>query len=199
MVEGRPVWHAIGKLDAGRGPLQRGVPRETNDEENWIAEAQPGVLILSNRHELLTRILERIASHSASRVALPADLGEWKQIDKNAPFWGLRHYSDQSKSVQEASGEPASARLSQPDATAIGVTMCIDSTLEKLEIRYLSKAQLTGRGRLPPSLDLQFTIDQPEPGLWRMAANIHEKGAFPVHFAMAMLGFGIYQGIRMGQ
>jgi hypothetical protein len=189
-VQGRPVWYATAKIDAG-GPPQPGAKREQRDDENWIALAQPDLLILSNRRTLLSEILLRIGGGTEPR-ALPADLPEWTQIDPSASFWGLRHYAPQSKPRREESGFET-ADLPRPDGAAVGVTAQFDSAQQRLEVRYLSGAQLAQRRGFADNLHREFQVDQPEAGVWRLIADVQKRGPWPVHFALAMLGFGMYR------
>ncbi|MGA3028287.1 MAG: hypothetical protein ABSF98_26365 [Bryobacteraceae bacterium] len=188
-IEGRPVWHATAKTDAG-GISQRGVKRPERQSENWITLARPDLLILTNRHELLDQILHRLAGGSKSR-ALPADLPEWAYVNRRAPFWGLRHYSTQSRPKPGDPGFDA-AELPAPDGCATGVTVQFDPAGQRLEVRYLSSARPVQEGAFG-DLKRAFQVDHPESGVWRLSSDIQAKGEFPVHFALEMLGFGLYR------
>jgi hypothetical protein len=163
--------------------------REQREDENWIAQAEPELLILTNRKTLLAEILQTMAAASKVRAALPDDLPEWIHVDHNAAFWGLRHYTADSKPKQEAAGFRA-AELPAPDGAATGVTVRFDSRPQKLEIRYLSAGQLSPRD---PTLGHQFQVDQPEAGVFRLQSDLQQRGPWPMHFAMTMLGFGEYR------
>jgi hypothetical protein len=188
-IEGRPVWHAMARIDSGeRG--QRGVELAQRDDENWIALARPDLLILANRHELLAEILQHIVAGS-KRIALAADLPEWTHVDKSASFWGVRHYAAQSKPKQGERGFEA-AELPRPDGSAQGVTVEFDSVKQQLQVRYLSGGELFRRRRGVDILDREFKVDHPEPGVWRLLSDVGTRGPWPLQFAMGMLGFGMY-------
>jgi hypothetical protein len=171
--EGRPVWHA------------------TQPDENWITLAQSDLLILSNRRELLADVLRRITGGGSSR-ALPPDLPEWSQVTRSASFWGLRHYTALSKPKQGDSGFDQ-AELPRPDGAATGVVMRFDSVSRRLEIRYLSDAQVVQHRGAAAALLRDFQVDQTQPGVWRLVSDTEERGSWPVHFALTMLGFGMYR------
>jgi hypothetical protein len=171
-VSDHPVWHAIGKVDAG-GPFRPAAQREPRDDENWIAEFRPGVLILSNRRALLSEILDRIAA-SAPRAALPPDLPEWRQVDGKASFWGLRHYSAQSKPVR---------RQGDPEGPALGVTARFNSTKQQVEVCHFSAT-------VPPAQ---------EPTVRLIVDDLKRRGPLPFHSAVAALGFGAYPAFRKVQ
>lgn len=190
-IQGHPVWHAIGKLHVsdvappGEQPAQR-------TEENWLALARPEVMILTNRHAILAEMLERVNSGSNTR-ALPANLPEWSHMDRSASLWGLRHYTDRSKAKRGERAFAAADLPYYPDAKAVGVTVGLDWPNQRLEICYLSSAGLSGRGDPDDTLTTEFQVDQPSAGIWRLVSDVHARGPFPVFFAFAMLGFGMYR------
>ena len=185
-IQGVPVWQgsAIGNTE---GIAQSGAPR---NDANWIALARPDSLILTNKKELLDEILGRVARGSKTR-ALPASLPEWTQTDNTAPFWGLRHYTAQSRPKPGERGCEA-AQLPEPDCHATGVAVRFDTKKERLEIRYLSETQPAQSGA-PDSMLRQFQIDEAQTGVLRLVADVEHRGPFPMHFAMVMLGFGLYR------
>jgi hypothetical protein len=190
-IQGRPVWHAIAKVNGDDVPRPNEKPAQ-RDDENWLALARPDVMILTNRHALLAEILERAHSGSKTR-ALPADLPEWAHVDRSASFWGLRHYTDGSKAKKGEPGFGAADLPHHPDRNAVGATVRFDSGTRQLEIIYLSPAELQRRRGASDPLTRVFQVDQPEAGVWRLASDVNARGPFPVHFALAMLGFGMYR------
>jgi hypothetical protein len=68
-----------------------------------------------------------------------------------------------------------------------------DATTQRLEVRYLSESSPLQFGPTADHLQREFQIDQLQPGVWRMASDLAQRGGFPMHFAMLMLGFGMYQ------
>lgn len=190
-IQGHPVWHAIAKVDAGDAP-RPGEKRAQRDDENWLALARPDVMILTNRHALLAEMLERANSGSKTR-AMPANLPEWSHVDRSASFWGLRHYADGSKA---RTGEPGIGLANlphYPDGKAAGATVRFDSVTQRLEVIYLSSAEAMASQTGAELLAIEFQVDQPEAGIWRMLSDVRARGPFPVHFALAMLGFGMYR------
>ena len=184
------MWQASAKVDAG-GSFHAGAPRAQRDDPNWIALARPDMLILTNRKDLLDEILERVANGSKTR-ALPAVLPEWAQTDRSSPFWGLRHYTSQSRPKSGERGCDA-AELPQPDCAAIGVTMRLDPGLQHVEIRYLSERPPADHGVTTDNVRREFQSDEPQTGVWRLVSDVNQRGPWPVHFALIMLGFGVYQ------
>jgi len=184
-IQGHSAWKGTAVIDSG-APFEPGVKREQREDENWIILPRPDLLIVANRHEMLNRILEQMSAGSKTR-ALPDDLPEWTQVNQSAPFWGLRHYSAQSKPKPGEQGYDA-AELPRPDGSAQGITVQFDTANQKLEVRYLSTAPVA-EGQLVG----QFKIQHSEPQVWKLVSDIQDRGPWPVHFAMSMLGFGEYR------
>lgn len=189
-LQGHPAWRATAKILAGLRH-QPGVEPEQKEDENWLTLARPDLLVLSNRRELLTQVLEGMTGGAKAR-AMPATLAEWAQVDRTSSFWGVRHYSVQSKPTREQRGYGA-AELPSPDGAAMGVTVRFDDAKQRLEIHYLSTGPLSQNPVFANNRNREFQVDQPEAGVWRLISDVQARGAFPVHFAMLMLGFGAYR------
>jgi hypothetical protein len=114
-------------------------------------------------------------------------------VDRRASFWGLRHYADGSKAKTGEPGFDAADLPHYSDGKAVGVTVRFDSVSQRLEIIYLSSAELLRRRGAADPLAREFKVDQPEAGIWRMVSDVRARGPFPVHFALVMLGFGMYR------
>jgi hypothetical protein len=189
-IQGRPAWQGLAKISTGERVRPPAQPPQ-RDDLNWIVQARPDLLILANRKELLSGLLDHVLHGSKTR-ALPADLPEWTQVDRSASFWGLRHYSSQSK---PKSGERGCEQAEPPfpDCHSTGVTVLLDTAKQHLEVRYMSPSKLAERGMFGDAARNQFLVNQPQIGIWRFASNIAERGDYPMHFAMLMLGFGMYR------
>jgi len=190
-IHEHPVWHAIAKVDAGDVP-RPDEKRAQRDDENWLALARPDVLILTNRHALLAEMLERVNAGSKT-PAMAANLPEWAHVDRSATFWGLRHYADGSKAKAGEPGFGAADLPHYPDGKAVGAIVRFDSASQRLEIIYLSSAELLRRRGAVDLLAREFKVDQPEAGIWRLVSDVRARGPFPVQFALVMLGFGMYR------
>jgi hypothetical protein len=190
-IQGCPVWHAVARVDAGEAP-RPGEKRAQRDDENWLALPRPDAMILTNRHALLAEVLERAVLGSKTR-AMPADLPEWTYVDRKASFWGLRHYTDGSKAKP---GEPSFVAADlphHPDGNAVGTAVRFDAVRQQLEVVFLSPAPLLRRKGGADPIGHEFQVDQPDAGVWRLTSDVRARGPFPVHFALVMLGFGMYR------
>jgi len=183
-LAGRPVWRTTAIVH--RREFGRGVPA-TREDGNWIALARPDLLVLANRRELLSEILQRVAEPPKTR-ALPGDLPEWTHVDMSSSFWALRHYTAQSKPPLEWRRFQAGGILT-PDEPS-GVTVRFDANQERLEILYLSTSPMI-QTRGPE--DAIFAIDQPQAGVWRLTSDVKKSGPWPIQFAFTTLGFEEYR------
>jgi hypothetical protein len=189
-IENQPVWRGAANIVDQSVPFRQGVEQPKRDDPHWIALARTDLLILSNNRELLAEILGRIAHGSVTR-ALPASLSEWAQVDRGASFWGIRHYTQESRPKAGDYGFK-NADLPNPDGAAIGASVKFDAGSEQLEIRYLSPSPLAD-GRPGDNVHSQFKVDQSQTGVSRLTSSLRQRGAFPLHLAFVMLGFGMYQ------
>jgi hypothetical protein len=156
--------------------------------ELWYGLARPDVLVVATKRKVLSGVLER-STHAEGPRALPDSLPEWAAVDRTASVWGLRHYANPGSS--EDSSNPLSNFEASPpsDPQAVGVTIQFYSETKSVEIRYLGESE---GFPLPSFRDIsnQFTVDHPRKGMSRLTANLRERGAFPLHASMHLLGFG---------
>ena len=92
---------------------------------SFVTFPQKGVVIVATNHDYLQTVLERMHGQRGAR-ALPASLPEWKYVNKQAQFWGLRHFvrgQEQSDPTSPFGGKK-SANL--PDEQAIGIVFNYD-------------------------------------------------------------------------
>ena len=114
---------------------KQGIP----PEDVWtyyFAQPKPNVLLCATDRGYLTETLQRMKEGGEKR-ALPDDLPLWKQVDRTARFWAIRHYA------QPRAGEPID--LAQHLVlVATGFTFSFNPAKEpgsrdSLKIKYLAK------------------------------------------------------------
>ena len=108
--------------------------------------------------------------------ALPNDLPEWKYVDTELKFWGLRHF-DKEQAEMDPSSPLASRFFSPrgPDPQAIGLTFAYSQSKGKLAtITYLSgnknlalnpEASLLSMGATSESKELDTKYRELAPGV----------------------------------
>ena len=109
------TWHGEGK-DAERTYL--------------LAFPKPNVLLIANNRNYLVEVLERMEQKKMPR-ALPNELPEWKFLDANARFWGLRHYDPAQAKKDPTSPLGGDSAYVQGDPKAIGVLFALDPKRER--------------------------------------------------------------------
>lgn len=170
-IGGRPAW----KLSAKR--------QTSGEDTNYLVMARPDLMILTNNRDTLNTVLARMDG-KAAREALPPTMPEWAQTDRNAPFWGIRHYSAASRPKPGYEG-CASAMLPFPDCEAIGTAVRMSAD-QHVDIRYLSlNAPNNGMGRN------SLRMVRLNSATWQLKGDA-ERQPWTIDFSMAALGFGSY-------
>jgi len=167
---GRPFWRAAAMIAKFDAPFTPGVPRPEEEDVSWLSLARPDLVVLASRKESLDMVLTGIATGSRTR-ALPASLPEWRQVDRNATFWGLCH-----------------SRGSNAERAA----MAFDAPGQSLDVYRFTDAPI-GEAARDRILSQQFKVELQQPGVWHLVADIGERGDFPFHYAMTLLGLGEYR------
>jgi hypothetical protein len=57
----------------------------------FLSLLEPQLMVVCNNRDFLGELVSRKGQPQKAR-ALPADLPEWKQVDRTAPLWGVAHY-----------------------------------------------------------------------------------------------------------
>lgn len=152
-------------------------PREQDIWTIFVTFPQEGVVLVATDKQFLKAMLARMRSAEGER-ALPDTLPEWKYVNKQAQFWGLRHF-DKGQAKEDPTS-PFEGRKSAniPDDEAIGLTYQSDPSKErKATLTYLSGPRTEIRkieqGRFPTSSEPEATAGlhiqylDPGPGVFR--------------------------------
>jgi hypothetical protein len=188
-IEAHPLWKGIPPRGAGNPQLPTVRQDTPQESEIWFTLVRSDVLVLATRREFLSKVLARVVNQGTGR-ALPDTLPEWANVDRKASIWGIRHYSNPGSSGDETN--PLNGTEQQPpdDRHAVGVTMAFYADRDIVEIRYLSEEEAFPLRAFRQTLD-EFELDGSKKGISQMKANTRVRGAFPLHVAMHLLGFGI--------
>ncbi len=141
------------------------------EETDFIAIPRPNVILVANNRQYLQEILERMTQKRASR-ALPDQLPEWRFLDANARFWGLRHYDATQAKMDPTSPLEGDSAFGRSDPKAIGVLYALDPKNERtLVITSLSgdeakvRAEVgTGQSVVEPEGGVTYTVKLRNPG-----------------------------------
>jgi hypothetical protein len=113
------------------------------DRGSWtylIAQPKPCLLVCATDQSYLEEVLKR-ASGKPGKRALPDDLAEWKQVDRKARVWAVRHYRKETTG-QDASSPLGERHLVPHDPDAVGLVLWYNADADKsVRVRYLSGAK----------------------------------------------------------
>lgn len=154
--------------------IKQGIPPE-DPWTYYFAQPKPNVLLGATNKDYLTETLRRMEKgrmEDGGKRALPDDLPEWKQVDRTARFWAIRHYAN----------PPADEPIQSPhllELVARGFTFSFNPAKEpdgsgSLKIRYLAdndatkneaaKAAIERIWKSPAAHPLTATVEQSDPG-----------------------------------
>lgn len=72
--------------------ISKGSQNDQRDRDDYfVSMLNAEAMLVCNSRAFFQEMVERIGQ-SAQRRALPADLPEWKLVDRSVPLWGLTHY-----------------------------------------------------------------------------------------------------------
>ena len=181
VISGRTTWTAEGKdyEPAGDAPASADI--------HFLALLRPDVLTVCTDKAFFTTVLSRLNGKGPSR-ALPDSLPEWKQLDRSAPFWALRHFDP-----KRASEDPTLSELAAVSPNSFGVTLQIGRANTARFLRFLGKspenpfAEMKGDPQFA-----SFAIQQIKPGIWQVSGGTSaEADSMFTFFAMGLLGFAV--------
>jgi hypothetical protein len=117
------------------------VLEEPSEQDIWtlfITFPQDGLVLVATNKQFLQEMLGRMRGAEGKR-ALPDTLPEWKYVNKQAQFWGLRHFDRTQADDDPTSPFVGGNSANVPDDEAIGLTYQSNPTNErKATLTYLS-------------------------------------------------------------
>ena len=182
---------------------------EQMEQDVWttfVTFPQPGVVLVATDELFLRQVLSRMHGEGTETGrALPDTLPEWKYVQRNAKFWGLRHYNrrqaDNDPTSPFGGGKPANV----PDENAIGLIYESDPAVaQKATITYLTSSGVDLRKieeeRFPAASDpeeitgLQIRYQELAPGVMRTTYELDQIRSTQFFFLVLMenMGHAIY-------
>ena len=117
------------------------VIQEKLESDVWtifVAFPQKSVVLVATNKDFLREILTRMQGAKGQR-AFPEALPEWKYVNQQAPFWGLRHFDKRQAKEDPTSPFGGEKSANIPDEQAVGFTYQCDPKRErKITLTYLS-------------------------------------------------------------
>lgn len=123
--------------------------------KTFITFPRKNVVFAASNEQFLRQMLLRMRS-PGTRRALPNSLPEWKHVNTQAQFWGLRHFDKTQAKDDPTSPFGGKKAANLPDDGAIGLTYeCNPSKEQKAILTYLSNTEKEivkiEEGRFPSS------------------------------------------------
>lgn len=128
--------------------------REKLENDMWteyVAFPSKHMLLVATNRDYLREVLVRLHGKKGNR-ALPNDLPEWRYINAELRFWGLRHFDKSQAKMDPTSPFGAHIFANRSDERAIGLTFAFDhSNGRAARVTYLSGDKNLG-GKLDGTL-----------------------------------------------
>jgi len=192
-ADAHPIWECTAQIDAGDRWTPGMSSRPMREDHTWLALPRPDLLVAASTRSALLALLAGIESKEPPEPhrALPATLPEWRLADHRAPFWGFRHFS-QLGDRRDLTNPQCLADGSSPDPLLRGLAVRFDVDTGTVETQFVHA------GALPPSAlahgnGIDYKAEKDVDGTRRLRSNIRERGPFPFHLALSLLGFGGYR------
>jgi len=197
-----PDWKSASKETIGRTRVL--VMQSENAEWTYfLALPRPNVLLVANNRQYMQEVLERLAHKKAPR-ALPDQLPEWRFLDANARFWGLRHYDPTQAEMDPTSPLGEDRTFDPGDPKAIGVLFALDPKNERrLVITSFSgdeaKARAeasTGRSVAEPQDGVKYEVKlrNPEPGILEEIYTLDRSST--LDYSLLAIEFALGRGMN---
>jgi len=137
---------------------------EKVDDDIWttfLAFPKPNLVLACTNRAYLREVLERIGGKVGKR-ALSETLAEWKFVDTEAPFWGLRHYDKSQAGLDPTSPFVDRNIFGTADRQASGVAFRFDPRKGNVvTISYFSSTRdiLGFLQHTPLSMEIDGVVD----------------------------------------
>ena len=176
---------------------------EQNTWTTFIAFPDENVILVASDRTFLAEVLARLDGKVGPR-ALSSDLPEWKYVNANARFWGLRHYDKSQTQADPSSPYGGRKSANFPDEQAVGLAFVFDPDSGKsATITYLSGNLSIGSkpsdsplsmASAPEAKGLNIKIHELSPGVLEGSYSLEHLEAVQFFlFALeADLGHAIY-------
>jgi hypothetical protein len=164
--------------------VSKGTQNDTKDRETYlVALIKPDLMLSCNHREFFQEMVARMALARQPR-ALPANLSEWKYVDRTAPLWGISHYTEKQREMV--------AGLSGPGANieATGLTVAFGLGGDVTKARVISKSNPWQALADSPDFRGAAKSREAASGVWELTVEGKPEAAGMAAFAlMAYLGF----------
>jgi hypothetical protein len=200
--ETRKVASQVDEIQGQPVPVfQEKLERDTGT--TFVAFPNKHVVLVATDRDYIREVLTRLQGNKGER-ALPGDLPEWKYVDTESRFWGLRHFDRKQAKTDPSSPFGGRKSANDPDEHAVGLTFVFDpSRGRSATITYLSgdksitgnaNASLLAMGQAREAKGLDIKYRELGPGVVQGSYSLEHME--PIQFFLfaleGMLGHAIY-------
>jgi hypothetical protein len=170
----------------------------------YVVFPAKNIVVVATNRDYLGEVLARMRAPGTPR-AFPEELQEWKYVDTQAEFWGMRHFDRSQSHLDPTSSFGGKKPANLPDEQAIGlVYKCDPSKDMKATLVYLSGDKRgikdIERNRFPKSTEVEDTaalhIEYREIGPGALLSSYDLSRPHPLSWFMfvfmACLGHAVY-------
>lgn len=115
--------------------------QKKEEEDTWttfVAFPNKHVVLIASNRDYLRAVITRLQGNRGER-AIPNDMPEWRYVDAEARFWGVRHYDRSQAKMDPSSPFGGRKPANVPDEQGIGITFVFDPKQGRsATITYLS-------------------------------------------------------------
>jgi len=181
--------------------------QEQSENDIWtmfVTFPQKDVVLVATDRDFLREVLARMRGEGGER-AFPETLPEWKYVNKQAKFWGLRHFDRRHAKEDPTSPFGGRKTANVPDEQAIGLTYQCDpkrerkATLiylsgEKNAIRKIAENWFPSSSEPAATAGLHIQYRELEPGIIQSTYDLDHSRPLDWFFLVfgASLGHAIY-------
>jgi len=178
--------------------------QEKMENDLWttfVAFPNKNIVLVATKRDYITEVLNRIQGCRNGQRALPSNLPEWKYVDTDARFWGVRHFDKSQANYDPSSPFGGRSSANFGDEGAVGLTFNYDpSRRRSATITYPSGAKDVASnnplsmGSEPSAKDLRFKSRELESGVVEGSYNLVYSDAvgYFLFVLEGMLGHAIY-------
>jgi hypothetical protein len=138
--------------------------QEKMEQDIWtmfVVFPTKNTVVVATNHDYLSEVLARMRAPGITR-AFPESLEEWKYVDTQAEFWGMRHFDRSQSQLDPTSPFGGRKPANLPDEQAVGlIYQCAPGKDRKATLVYLSGdkngIKHIERNRFPKSSEVEST------------------------------------------
>jgi len=164
--------------------VSKGSQRDEPDSDTYfVSLLKPDLMLACNNREFFREMVARIDGPPQPR-ALPAELPEWKQVNRSAPLWAICHYAGKDEILLPALGLEVGA------VEATGVTLEFGIAPIAARARMISKSNPWKEFAEAADFHGAAKSHESANGVWELTVDGTPDAALMAGFAlMAVVGF----------